>query len=101
MHEVCPSITKGSAVAHPRTENDPSEGNTGASRTRRHPPHCGQAVWKSARRNGQRVLDMAPSLSKMDVRTCGWQEAEISKNDTLLLGHVKMAKGTEQAMLKP
>ena len=57
------------------------------------------AVWNAARRNGQRVLDMAPSLKNKDVRTCGWQEEEISKNDRVLAGYVKMAEGTEQAML--
>ena len=48
------------------------------------------AVWKAARRNGQRVLDMAPSLTIEDVRANGWQEAT---------GYVKVAKGTEHAML--
>ena len=54
------------------------------------------AVWKAARRNGQRVLDMVPSLKNKDVRTFGWQGAEISKNDTVLMGYEKMANGTEQ-----
>ena len=56
------------------------------------------AVWKSARRNGQRVLDMEPSLIKLDVWTNGWLEAEISKNDT---GYLNMVRGTEQAVLNP
>ena len=86
-------------------KNDQSGRDPGTSRTRRDPSHSGRGVHGpsslEAIRNGQRVLDMAPSLSKLDVRTYGWQEAEISKNDTLLTGYVKMAKGTEQAELNP
>ena len=53
------------------------------------------AVWKSARRNGQRVLD-PEQTGREDIRLARSRDLE-----ERLTGYVKMAKGAEQAVLNP
>ena len=75
MQEVCPSITNGSTVAHSGTEKRSKVAEIlepvglVAIRLTVVKEFTDPAVWKSARRNGQRVLDVAPRLNELYVTT--------------------------------